>query len=57
MKANKDFTSTQLLNSLKKAIYKMLVKTALFDGEIIVEDEKGNPVKIKAKQALKDWNK
>lgn len=57
MKANKDFTSAQLVNSLKKAIHKMLIKTALFDGEIVVEDEKGNPIKIKAKQALKNWNK
>jgi hypothetical protein len=57
MKANKDFTSTQLVNSLKKAIHKMLIKTALSDGEIVIEDENGNPIKIKAKKALKDWNK
>lgn len=47
-------TSKQILNSLKKAIYKMLLKTAKSDGEIIVSDENGNPVKIKAKQALKN---
>ena len=57
MKTNKDFTSAQLISSLKKAIHKMLVTTALTDGEIIIEDEKGNPIKIKAKKALKDWNK
>lgn len=57
MKGKKDFTSAQLLNSLKKAIHKMLLETALTDGEIIISDEKGNPIKIKARKALKDWNK
>lgn len=57
MKAKKDFTSAQFLNSLKKAIHKMLLETALTDGEIVISDEKGNPIKIKAKKALKDWNK
>lgn len=57
MKTNKDFTSAQLLNSLRKAIYKMLVTTSQFDGEIVIADEKGNPIKIKARKALKDWNK
>ncbi|HWY11597.1 MAG TPA: hypothetical protein VN026_09745 [Bacteroidia bacterium] len=57
MKAAKNISSAQILKSLKKAIHDMLLKTAMEDGEIIVSDEKGNPVKIKAKQALKDWNK
>ena len=57
MKANKEITPKQILNSFKKAIYEMLIKTAQADGEVVISDEKGNPVKIKAKQALKDWNK
>lgn len=57
MKHNKKITSGQILNSLKKAIYNMLIETALTDGEIVISDEKGNPMKIKAKKALKDWNK
>jgi hypothetical protein len=57
MKSNKKITSAQILSSIKKAIHKMLIETALTDGEIVVADEKGNPVKIKAKKALKDWNK
>ena len=57
MKANKKITPKQILNSLKQAIHKMLIETALTDGEIVISDEKGNPVKIKAKKALKDWNK
>ena len=35
----------------------MLVETAAYDGEIVISDEKGNPIKVKAKKALKDWNK
>jgi hypothetical protein len=57
MKKNKEFTSAQLLKSLKKAIYEMLIKTAQRDGEIVVDDGKGNPKIIKAKQALKNWDK
>lgn len=57
MKANKKITPNQILNSLKQAIYKMLVERAAKDGEIVISDEKGNPIKIKAKKALKDWNK
>ena len=57
MKTNKKITPKQILNSLKQAIHKMLIETALTDGEIVIADEKGNPVKIKAKKALKDWNK
>jgi CxxC motif-containing protein len=57
MKTNKKITPKQILNSLKKAIHKMLVETAAYDGEIVISDEKGNPIKIKAKKALKDWNK
>lgn len=56
MKATKEITSKQFLNSLKKAIHKMLIRTAQFDGDIIISDAKGNPIKIKAKQALKDLN-
>jgi hypothetical protein len=56
MKLKKEITSAQFLNSLKKAIHKMLVRAAKLDGEIIISDEKGNPIKIKAKQALKDLN-
>ena len=57
MKTNKEFTSKQILKSLQKAILNMLIKTTKLDGEIIVADEKGNPVKIKAKQALKQMNR
>lgn len=57
MKANKKITPKQILKSLKEAIHKMLVETAAHDGEIVISDEKGNPIKIKAKKALKDWNK
>lgn len=57
MKANKKITPKQILKSLKEAIHKMLIETAANDGEIVISDEKGNPIKIKAKKALKDWNK
>ena len=57
MKASKNITPNQILNSLKQAIRKMLIETAAQDGEIVISDEKGNPIKIKAKKALKNWNK
>lgn len=57
MKANKNITSKQILNSLRKAVHRMLIQTALEDGEIVVSDKNGNPIRIKAKQALKNWNK
>jgi hypothetical protein len=53
----KKISSRQILNSMKKAIYQMLVETAKENGDIVISDKNGNPVRIKAKQALKNWNK
>jgi hypothetical protein len=57
MKEAKKISSAQILRSMKAAIYEMLIKTASQDGEIVVSDKNGNPVRIKAKKALKNWNK
>lgn len=56
MKKNKIINSKSILKSVQKAINKMLLKTAELNGDIVVSDGKGNPIRIKAKQALKELN-
>lgn len=53
MKKAKIINSQSILKSVQKAINKMLLNNAELNEEIVISDGKGNPVRIKAKNALK----